>query len=202
MFTGVPLEPKIALKLEALLLNMLPTWHGELSPILSRATTSSRFCVDFERNGSSLCVTFKQWFTKSRLTFNIVVSRGSSGGAIQNWKETLKNSMTVHRFSTTSSPGCANFALKTTADQYEETWGSEAADFEQIYSPYKLKSLWQPRQFTLCDILAVQALLSHSKFVLRSHANNIWFHTRPITCELSHKQVVTVIFSSSSLPCA
>ena len=37
--------------------------------------------------------------------------------------------MTVHLFGATSSPGCANFALKTTADQYEETCGSEAADF-------------------------------------------------------------------------
>ncbi|XP_022804737.1 uncharacterized protein LOC111341954 [Stylophora pistillata] len=37
--------------------------------------------------------------------------------------------MTVHLFGATSSPGCANFALKTTADQYEETCGSAAADF-------------------------------------------------------------------------
>ena len=37
--------------------------------------------------------------------------------------------MTVHLFGATSSPGCANFALKTTADQYEESCGSEEADF-------------------------------------------------------------------------
>ena len=37
--------------------------------------------------------------------------------------------MTVHLFGATSSPGCANFALKTTADQYEESCGREAADF-------------------------------------------------------------------------
>ena len=34
--------------------------------------------------------------------------------------------MTVHLFGATSSPGCANFALKTTADQYEESCGREA----------------------------------------------------------------------------
>ena len=37
--------------------------------------------------------------------------------------------MTVHLFGATSSPGCANFALKTTADQYDETCGSAVADF-------------------------------------------------------------------------
>ena len=37
--------------------------------------------------------------------------------------------MTIHLFGATSSPGCANFTLKTAADQYEEACGSEAADF-------------------------------------------------------------------------
>ncbi|XP_044167413.1 uncharacterized protein LOC122951466 [Acropora millepora] len=37
--------------------------------------------------------------------------------------------MTVHLFGATSSPGCANFALKTTANQYESVCGKEAADF-------------------------------------------------------------------------
>ena len=37
--------------------------------------------------------------------------------------------MTVHLLGATSSPGCANFALKTTANQYESVCGKEAADF-------------------------------------------------------------------------
>ena len=37
--------------------------------------------------------------------------------------------MTIHLFGVTSSPGCANFALKVTADLYEEACGSEPADF-------------------------------------------------------------------------
>ena len=37
--------------------------------------------------------------------------------------------ITFHLFGATSSPGCANFAPKTTADQYEESCGREAADF-------------------------------------------------------------------------
>ena len=37
--------------------------------------------------------------------------------------------MTVHLFGATSSPGCANFALKTTANHYKGVCGKEAADF-------------------------------------------------------------------------
>ena len=51
--------------------------------------------------------------------------------------------MTVHLFGATSSPGCANFALKTAADQYEETCGSAAADFirRNFYVDDGLKSV-------------------------------------------------------------
>ena len=37
--------------------------------------------------------------------------------------------MTVHLFGATSSPACANFALKTTADKFKEEYGQQAADF-------------------------------------------------------------------------
>ena len=37
--------------------------------------------------------------------------------------------MTLHLFGATSSSGCANFALKTTANQYEGVCGKEATDF-------------------------------------------------------------------------
>ena len=37
--------------------------------------------------------------------------------------------MTVHLFRAVSSPGCFNFALKTTADDFEEECGNEAAEF-------------------------------------------------------------------------
>ena len=51
--------------------------------------------------------------------------------------------MTVHLFGATSSPGCANIALKTTADQYEESCGREAADFARrnFYVDDGLKSV-------------------------------------------------------------
>ena len=51
--------------------------------------------------------------------------------------------MTVHLFGSTSSPGCTNFALKTTADQYEETCVSAVADFirRNFYVDDRLKSV-------------------------------------------------------------
>ena len=51
--------------------------------------------------------------------------------------------MTVHLFGATSSPGCANFALKTTANQYESVCEKEAADFvrKDFYVHEGLKSL-------------------------------------------------------------
>ena len=37
--------------------------------------------------------------------------------------------ITVHLFGAVSSPGCSNFALKTTADDFEDECGNEAAEF-------------------------------------------------------------------------
>ena len=41
--------------------------------------------------------------------------------------------MTVHLCGATSSPECAKFTLKTTADHYKETCGSKAADFARTF---------------------------------------------------------------------
>lgn len=51
--------------------------------------------------------------------------------------------MTVHLFGATSSPGCCNFALKTTADDNEETFGPEPAEFlrRDFYVDDGLKSV-------------------------------------------------------------
>ena len=51
--------------------------------------------------------------------------------------------MTVHSFGATSSPRCATFALKTTADQYEKTCNSPVADFirRNFYVDDGLKSV-------------------------------------------------------------
>ena len=51
--------------------------------------------------------------------------------------------MTVHSFGATSSPRCATFALKTTADQYEKTCNRPVADFirRNFYVDDGLKSV-------------------------------------------------------------
>lgn len=51
--------------------------------------------------------------------------------------------MTVHLFGATSSPSCANFALKKTADDYEEEFGAQAANFirHNFYVDDGLKSV-------------------------------------------------------------
>ena len=51
--------------------------------------------------------------------------------------------MTVHLFGAISSPGCANFALKSTANDFEEEFGASAADFvrKDFHIDYGLKSV-------------------------------------------------------------
>ena len=51
--------------------------------------------------------------------------------------------MTVHLFGATSSPGCSNFALKSTANDNEKEIGSVAADFvrDDFYVGDGLKSV-------------------------------------------------------------
>jgi len=51
--------------------------------------------------------------------------------------------MTVHLFSAASSPGCANLALKTTAEDNEKNLGTETAEFlsKNFYVDDGLKSV-------------------------------------------------------------
>ena len=51
--------------------------------------------------------------------------------------------MTVHLFGVASSPGCSNFSLKTTADDFKEQCGNEAAEFvrHDFYVDDSLKSV-------------------------------------------------------------
>ena len=51
--------------------------------------------------------------------------------------------MTVHLFGAASSPGCSNFALKTAAEDNEESLGNAAADFPRrdFYVDDGLKSV-------------------------------------------------------------
>ena len=58
-------------------------------------------------------------------------------------KEPTKYRMTVHLFGAGSSPGCCNFALKKTADDHEQEFGFESAEFlrKDFYVDDGLKSV-------------------------------------------------------------
>ena len=58
--------------------------------------------------------------------------------------------MTVHLFGATSSPGCANFALKKVASDFEDQCGAEAADFvrNNFYVDDGLRSVSTPEAAT------------------------------------------------------
>ena len=98
--------------------------------------------------------------------------------------------MTVHLFGATSSPGCANVGLKTTADVYEKQFGSASANFvrNDFYVDDGLKSV--PSTSEAIDLISktkglcqqggfhLHKLVSNSKEVLQpfppeERANNI-----------------------------
>jgi len=58
-------------------------------------------------------------------------------------KQPKEYRMTVHLFGATLSPGCANFALKSTANDYEAEFGTTASDFlrNDFYVDGGLKSV-------------------------------------------------------------
>ena len=88
-------------------------------------------------------------------------------------KETKEYRMTVHSFGATSSPGCANFALKSTANDFEEEFGANAADFVRkgFYVDDGLKSI------LLVDdavklIVSVKQMCSKGGFRLHKFVSN------------------------------
>ena len=81
--------------------------------------------------------------------------------------------MSVHLFGATSSPGCANFALKSTANDFEEEFGASAADFvrKDFYVDDGLKSV------PLVDdavklIVSVKQMCSKGGFRLHKFVSN------------------------------
>ena len=75
-------------------------------------------------------MTSKRCSITERLTASIATTFNSCGGMTRTFdSDPVEYQMTVHLFGTTSSPGCANFTLKTTANLYEGVCGKKAADF-------------------------------------------------------------------------
>ena len=88
-------------------------------------------------------------------------------------KEPKEYRMTVHLFGATSSPGCANFALKSTANDFEEEFGASAADFlrNDFYVDDGLKSV--PLVDEAVKLIAsVKQMCSRGSFRLHKFVSN------------------------------
>ena len=81
--------------------------------------------------------------------------------------------MTVHLFGATSSPGCANFTLKRTADDFEELFGSEPATFvkKDFYVDDGLKSAPSATEASAL-IKSTKSLLAKGGFNLHKFISN------------------------------
>ena len=81
--------------------------------------------------------------------------------------------MTVHLFGPTSSPACSNFALKRTADDNEEEFGSEAAEFirKDFYVDDGLKSFHSTSQ-AISTIQAAKEMCRKGGFKLHKFISN------------------------------
>ena len=81
--------------------------------------------------------------------------------------------MTVHLFGATSSPGCVNFALKRTADDFKELFGCEPAKFvkEDFYVDDGLKSVHSAVHASAL-IVSTKSLLAKGGFNLHKFISN------------------------------
>ena len=81
--------------------------------------------------------------------------------------------MTIHLFGATSSQGCANFALKKTASDYEDQCGSGAADFvkKDFYVDDGLNSVSTPES-AVSLIKSTKALCEKGGFKLHKFISN------------------------------
>ena len=81
--------------------------------------------------------------------------------------------MTVHLFGAMSSPGCVNFALKRTTDDFKELFGSEPAKFikEDFYVDNGLKSVPSAVQASAL-IESTKSLLAKGGFNLHKFISN------------------------------
>ena len=109
--------------------------------------------------------------------------------------------MTVHLFDAISSPSAANLALKTTADDYEEKWGSEEANFirDEFYVDGGLKfvsSVTEARDL----IHKAKNLCKAGGFRLHKFTSNNRDVLQTVHQDYYAKNVKNLDMSSNSLP--
>ena len=96
-------------------------------------------------------------------------------------KEPKEYRMTVHLFGAASSPGCSNFALKTTADDNERSLGSAPAEFvrHDFYVDDRLKSLTSVEE-AVNLVNSVKEMCNRGGFNLQKFTSNSKEVIRPI----------------------
>ncbi|XP_006817261.1 uncharacterized protein LOC102809485, partial [Saccoglossus kowalevskii] len=109
--------------------------------------------------------------------------------------------MTVHLFGATSSPACANFALKTTADVNEDESNLEAADFvrNDFYMDDGLKSVPDPTQ-AINLIESCSQLCAKGGFKLHKFASNDKRVVENIPVDLRAKDIQSFDICHDNLP--
>ena len=88
-------------------------------------------------------------------------------------KEPEEYRMTVHLFGPASSPGCSNFALKSAADDNENSLGTAAAEFlrQDFYVDDGLKSVPTAEEAVQL-VHDVKEMCSHGGFNLHKFTSN------------------------------
>ncbi|XP_006817264.1 uncharacterized protein LOC102809835 [Saccoglossus kowalevskii] len=109
--------------------------------------------------------------------------------------------MTVHLFGATSSPACANFALKTTADVNGDESNLEAADFvrNDFYMDDGLKSVPDPTQ-AINLIESCSQLCAKGGFKLHKFASNDKRVVENIPVDLRAKDIQSFDICHDNLP--
>ena len=109
--------------------------------------------------------------------------------------------MTVHVFGVTSSPGCANFALKKVASDFGHLCGEEAANFlkNDFYVADGLKSVSTP-EAAIALVKNTKLLCERSDFNLHKFVSNHKAVIDAIPLQDQSKDIQNLDFTKDSLP--
>ena len=109
--------------------------------------------------------------------------------------------MTVHLFGATSSPGCANFALKKVASDFGHLCGEETANFlkNDFYVADGLKSVSTP-EAAIALVKNTKLLCERSGFNLHKFVSNHKAVIDAIPLQDQSKDIQNLDFTKDSLP--
>ena len=109
--------------------------------------------------------------------------------------------MTVHLFGATSSPGCANFALKKVASDFGHLCGEETANFlkNDFYVADGLKSVSTP-EAAIALVKNTKLLCERSGFNLHKFVSNHKAVIDAIPLQDQSKDIQNLDFTNDSLP--